>query len=290
MFSHYIFWPWFAGLVFFIMGLISVRDEFVAAHRLDKIIVFGRIFAASALAAFGAEHMLNIRPFPAAFRATYPFIPSGSSSSDSPSSPRPEPLLEPLYEALLDAARRHVPLRASAAPSRRRRQSTRPHPLGGRPARNFFCRRIPRLRRLSPPRSNPLILIGRFGAAIPYLFFAVMNILHPQNAPGVPLPKLSPPWLFWPHVWATITALFLAVAGVAVLLKWKARIATALLGLWMVLLILVVYLPLFIPARDGMQFIEAVNYTFDTMLFAGTSCSSPQPCRKTNRPGFLNPA
>jgi hypothetical protein len=120
------------------------------------------------------------------------------------------------------------------------------------------------------PRSKPLILIGRLGAALPYLFFSIMHILHPQNAPGVPLAKLSPLWLFWPHVWATVTAALLAFAAVAIFINWKARLATACLGLWTLLLTVVVYLPMFIPAHDGMQLIEAVNYVFDTLLFTGT--------------------
>ena len=49
-----------------------------------------------------------------------------------------------------------------------------------------------------------------------------------------------------------------------------ARLTTAWLGLWILFLTVVVYGPLFIPAKDGMQLIEAVNYVFDTLLFCGT--------------------
>ena len=90
------------------------------------------------------------------------------------------------------------------------------------------------------------------------------------NAPGVPLEKLTPAWMPWPHVLATITALFLLAAGVAILIDRYARTAMAWLGLWMVVLTVVLYLPIFLTASGGMALIEGINYIFDTMLFAGT--------------------
>ena len=57
MFSRFIFWPWFAGVTLLVAGLAAASRELSAAHRLDKLIVLGRLFFAAPLAVFGAEHL-----------------------------------------------------------------------------------------------------------------------------------------------------------------------------------------------------------------------------------------
>jgi len=272
LFSHYIFWPWFTGLVFLVMGLVSARGEFFAVDGLEKVIALGRACAASALACFGAEHMVNIGTFSQAVPRWLPFHPfwivffglALFASATSLVLDRSIRLSATLTAAMfiIFVITLHLP-GAIESPHDRFRWTVVLR-------ETCFAGGFLAFAGAQIPRSKALILLGRLGTALPFLFFAVMHILHPQNAPGVPLAKLSPPWLFWPHVWATVTAAFLAFAAVAILSNWKARMATACLGLWTLLLTVVVYLPMFIPARDGMQLIEAVNYVFDTLLFSGT--------------------
>jgi hypothetical protein len=57
--SARIFWPCFAGVVFLVMELLAVRKESLAALRLNKLIVLGRVFIAAPLAVFGAEHLVG---------------------------------------------------------------------------------------------------------------------------------------------------------------------------------------------------------------------------------------
>jgi uncharacterized membrane protein YphA (DoxX/SURF4 family) len=272
LFSHYIFWPWFTGLVFLVMGLISVRGEFVAAAGIEKIIVLGRVFVASALACFGAEHMVNIGPFSPMVPRWIPFHPfwvvfvglallaAGLSLAWNRYTRLSSTLTAVML--LIFVLTIHIP--GSAAD---------PHNRFGWTVvlrETSFAGGLLAFAGAHAPRRRPLMTIGRLVTAVAFVFFSIMHVLHPQNAPGVPLPKLSPPWIFWPHVWATITALFLLTAGVLVLVDRYARAAAAWLGLWMLLLTLVVYVPLFIPANDGRQLIEAVNYVWDTLLFCGT--------------------
>ena len=272
MFSQYIFWPWFAGLLFLILGVVSARREFLIAPGLDKIIALGRAFAASGLACFGAEHMVNIGPFSGMVPGWLPFHPFWVVFFG----------LALLASALSLVLNRYTRLSAALTavmfmifvltlhlPG----AIVSPHDRFGWTValrETSFAAGFLAFAAAHPPRSKPLILLARLGTALPYFFFAIMHILHPQNAPGVPLEKLSPPWLFWPHVWATVTAIFLGAAAIAILFDRRARPATAWLGLWMLLLTLIVYVPMFIPANDGRQLIEAVNYVWDTLLFAGT--------------------
>jgi uncharacterized membrane protein len=111
-----------------------------------------------------------------------------------------------------------------------------------------------------------IAVIGRFWIAAATIFFAVVYFLHPDIAPGVPLPKLTPTWvplrLFLGYV---IGALSL-VCGVAVLVKRGAGLAATSLAIAVTLSVALVYIPLLVLSPT----VEAVNYVFDTLLFAGT--------------------
>jgi len=272
LFTHLIFWPWFTGVVFVLMGIIFVRREVIAAAGLEKVVVLGPAFAASGLACFGAEHMINIGPFSQAVPHWLPFhafwiVFFGLALFASALSlvlnkwVRLSATLTAIM-FLIFVITLHIP-GAVASPHDRFRWTVVLRETS-------FAAGFLAFAGAHSPRSKPLIFIGRIGAALPYLFFAVMHILHPQNAPGVPLAKLTPAWMPWPHVLATITALFLIAAGVSILINRYARPATAWLGLWMVVLTLILYLPIFLMSSGGMQLIEGVNYIFDTLLFAGT--------------------
>jgi uncharacterized membrane protein len=271
LFTHYIFWLWLAGVVFLIMGFISVRKEFDAAAGLDKIIVLGRVFAASALATFGTEHFLNVRAFSPGVPSWIPFHPfwivfvgaALFAGALSLSWNRYTRLSSTLLAIMLFifVLTLHIPRVVASHDRISWAVVLRDTAFAG----GFLA-----FAGSLAPRSKPLIIIGRLVNAAAFLFFAVMHILHPQNAPGVPLGKLTPAWMPWPHVLATITALFLLAAGIAILIDRYARTATAWLGLWMVYLTLVLYLPILLTATGGMELIEGVNYVFDTLLFAGT--------------------
>jgi len=272
LFSHSVFWPWFTGFVFLLMGLISARGEFVTAAGLDKIIVLGRVFTASALACFGAEHMVNIRPFSPMVPRWIPFHPfwvvfvgiALLSAGLSLAWNRYTKLSSTLAALmmLLFVSTLHIP-RVMANPHDRFAWTVVLRETSFAGGFLAFSGSL-------APRSKPLITIGRLFMAIPFLFFAIMHILYPQNAPGVPLARLTPAWMPWPHVLATITALFLLAAGIAILINRYARTATAWLGLWVVVLTIVLYLPILLTASGAADHVDAVNYVFDTLLFAGT--------------------
>jgi len=276
VFSHFIFWPWFAGIVFLAMGLYSVRKEYVAALGLDKIIVLGRVFSASALATFGAEHMLNVKAFSPGVPDWIPFHPfwivfvgiALFAGALSLAWNRYTKLSSTLLAVMLFifVLNLHIP-RVVANPHDRISWAVvlRDTAFAG----GFLAYAGSQTERWRARALNPLVLIGRLCMAIPFLFFGVMQILHPQNAPGVPLEKLTPTWMPAPHTLAAFTGALQLLAGAAILINRYARMAAAWLGLWMVLLTLGVYLPIFLTATGGMQLIEGVNYVFDTLLFAG---------------------
>jgi uncharacterized membrane protein len=116
-----------------------------------------------------------------------------------------------------------------------------------------------------------LITVGRVLIAIAAIFYGVEHFLHPLGRPGVPLAKLMPVWIPARPLIGYLTGAILLVAGAAILLARKTRMAATYLGAWIVLLVLFIYGPILIAAlaepSTGAQ-IEGINYFADTLLFA----------------------
>jgi hypothetical protein len=69
-----------------------------------------------------------------------------------------------------------------------------------------------------------------------------------------------------------ITGAALLLTGASVLLNKKTRTVAASVGGWLLLLILVIYLPVMIAALSEPNIevkVEGINYFADTLLFAG---------------------
>jgi uncharacterized membrane protein YphA (DoxX/SURF4 family) len=117
-----------------------------------------------------------------------------------------------------------------------------------------------------------LITVGRVLVAIAAIFFGVENFLHTANVPGVPLEKLMPAWIPAHSLIGYLTGVILFVAGLAILVGRKTRMAATYLGTWLVLLVLFIYGPILMAAladpSTGVK-IEGINYFADTLLFAG---------------------
>jgi uncharacterized membrane protein len=117
-----------------------------------------------------------------------------------------------------------------------------------------------------------LITVGRVLIAIAAIFFGLEHFLHPAGCPGVPLERVTPPWIPARLIIGYLTGAILFVAGVAILLARNTRMAAAYLGTWIVLLVLFIYGPILIAAladpSTAVQ-VEGINYFADTLLFAG---------------------
>jgi uncharacterized membrane protein len=119
---------------------------------------------------------------------------------------------------------------------------------------------------------NKLILLGRVLVAIAAIFYGIEHFLHPSGAPGVPLQKLMPAWIPGRLLVGYLTGAILFVAGAAILLARKTRMAATYLGTWIVLLVVFIYGPILIASMldpSTAVKVEGINYFFDTLLFAG---------------------
>jgi uncharacterized membrane protein len=122
----------------------------------------------------------------------------------------------------------------------------------------------------SPKSSETLATIARIWTASVLVFYGVLHVVHPERAPGVPSPVLTAAWVPLPLVIAYATGCLLIAFGALMLVRRHASAAAALCGLLMVLLTLGLYVPQFFLARTVLERVTAINFIFDTLLFAGT--------------------
>ena len=91
-----------------------------------------------------------------------------------------------------------------------------------------------------------------------------------EFAPGVPLKKMTPPWIPLPAVWGYLTGGVEIAAGALMLADRQTRAAASWMGLVVIVLVLVIYTPFLGVAVEDKDQLEALNYIWDTLLFAGT--------------------
>jgi uncharacterized membrane protein len=117
-----------------------------------------------------------------------------------------------------------------------------------------------------------LITVGRIAIALAAIFFGIQHFLHPMGLPGVPLQREMPAWVPGRALIDYVTGAALLVAGASILLNRKTRTVAACVGGWILLTIVVIYVPVMITALSSPNIevkVEGINYFADTLLFAG---------------------
>jgi uncharacterized membrane protein len=119
-------------------------------------------------------------------------------------------------------------------------------------------------RKLSAAKQG-VALSAFYWIALVCVFFGIEHFFHPECVPAVPLAKVVPAWIPLGHFWTILTGILLVSGGIAMNMKPLARQAAAVLGVWVLLLVLTLYLAIMLSKPD----IEGLNYFADTMVFAG---------------------
>ncbi len=121
-----------------------------------------------------------------------------------------------------------------------------------------------------------LVAVGRVLIAIAAIVFGVLHFLHPLGLPGVPLEKQMPEWVPGRTLIDYLTGAGLVAAGGCFLLGRRVRVAATYVGAWIVLMVVVIYVPVMIGAlgegSSAVQ-VEGINYFADTLLFGGVILS-----------------
>jgi uncharacterized membrane protein len=285
----------FAGLIYFIAGILILRKDINTARGWDKLISLCGVFIAAPLAVFAVEHFRGARFIQTMVPSWIPahlfwayFVGCALVAAATSLTVRrfvgvSSTLLGLMFFIFVSTI--HIP-NVLAHPRDRFAFAVALRDLsfaGGAWALAGLHRRAS-----SPQSSKWMILFGRSVFAIAAIFFAVEHFLHPTFAPGVPLEKVMPSWVPFPSVWGYLTGAILLTAGIGLTLNKKSRIAAAWIGAVMTFLTLFPYLVILILARGGStpEITEAINYVADTLLFAGAALAlaSALP-RDTDRVG-----
>ncbi len=116
-----------------------------------------------------------------------------------------------------------------------------------------------------------LLTPARIEFSITALFFAVEHFLHPEFAPGVPLSRLTPPWIPVPRLWGYAMGTVLLASGAMLLVNRRTHEAAAWLGFAAAVVVVVIYVPMLGPVHGTAEAVDSINYVADTLLFAGTA-------------------
>jgi len=269
-------WMCSAGILLFLIALWAAKTDIARAGGLDKIVALSNLCFAVPLAVFGVEHLSFARFIMLSVPAYMPWrlfwayfigvaLLAASLSIATKIQVRWSGLLFGIMMVVF-VAMVHIP-RALVSPSERI-----PLTIVVREMSFAGGGWILAGNAMSGPGKSKLITVGRVLIAIAALFFGVEHFLHPAGCPGVPLEKLTPAWIPGRLLIGYLTGAILLVTGACILLARKTRMAATYLGAWMVLLVLVIYVPILIAQMSDPSTaakVEGINYFADTLLFGG---------------------
>lgn len=270
-------WSYFSFTVIFAIGLATIflSGDWQKARGVDKLILFGPIFYAAPLAAFGTEHFTLTKEIASLVPKWIPwhtfwayfvgtcFIAAPLSLVTRIQWRLAASLLALnffLFVVLMDV------------------------PVWVRNPRNMIILTLV-LRELSFS-GGPLALaanltepsnkrlaqimatVARYFIAIPVLFYSYQQFVRGDHVPGVPLERLTPHYVFGHAIWTYAAAVVYAIAGVFLLVGKETRAAATWVGATVLFVELVVYVP--IAVVDIASLDNGLNYMGDTLMYCGT--------------------
>jgi uncharacterized membrane protein len=265
-----------AGVVLFVIGVLAAKNDLSQARGLDKMAMASNLCFAIPLAAFGAEHFAETKSIMQGVPAYMPWplfwtyfvgcaLLAAALSMATKIQVRWSGLLFGimmfLFVAMMDLP--------TAVANRDRISCTllaRELSFGGA-GWVLAGAEIG-----GKGRGKMLFHIGRVLVAMAAILFAVEQFLHPFGLPAVPLEKQMPAWIPARALIGYLTGAFLLGAGILMLRAKQARRAATYLGTWIVLMVLLIYVPVLIASQldpSPAAKLEGANYFFDTLLFGG---------------------
>jgi len=272
-----VIWSYSIGGVVLAIGLVTIflRGDWQKARGWDKLILLGPLFYAVPLAAFGTEHftltpvIASLVPawipwhyFWARFVGAF-FIAAPLSFATKIQVRLSASLLALtffLFVVLMDAPgwAHHLHNRFAAA------YVLRELSFGAGPlalAASFTDEWRKR-------GTHILATIARHFLAVAVLFYSFEQFMHADHVPGVPLELATPTWIFGHAIWTYVAAVAYAIGGIFLLVGKKTRAAATWVGLTVLLVVAVIYVPMAVVERASLDL--GLNYPGDTLMFGGT--------------------
>ena len=271
-----VIWSYFVGGVVFAIGLgvIFLRGDWQRARGLDKLILFGPVFYAAPLAAFGTEHFTLAEGIASIVPAWIPwhlfwtyfvgacFIAAGLSLVTRIQARLAASLLALtffLFVVLMDVPGWIENPRDRIALTLALRELT----FGSgalAPAASLTEKQGER-------GAEILGTMARYFVAITVLFYSFEQFRHGDHVPAVPLEPVTPGYVLGHAIWTYLAAVGYAIGGALMLIGKKTRAAATWLGLTVLFVELVVYVPIGVVERASLG--NGLNYVGDTLMFCG---------------------
>lgn len=270
-----VIWSYLAFGVVLAIGLVAIfsRGDWQKALGFDKLVLFGPLFYAAPIAAFGAEHFTMTQAIASLIPKWIPwhqfwayfvgacFIAAALSVVMKIRAHLAASLLALtffLFVVLMDV------------------------PGWARDPRNRFALALA-LRELSFSGGALALAasltaqwrkrgaqfqaaMARHFVGIPVVFYSFEQFMHADHVPGIPLELVTPKYVYGHAVWTYLAAVVYAVAGTLLLVGKKTRAAATWLGLTVLFVVLVVYVPFGVAERASL---EGINYLADTLMYCG---------------------
>ena len=251
-------WSYFVGGVVLAIGSVAIvlRGDWQKPQGLEKLILFGPLFYAAPIAAFGTEHFTSTTAIASIVPKWIPwhlfwayfvgacFIAAALSLVTGIQARLSASLLALtffLFVVLMDAPTwAYHPRNRIALTLTLRELSFSGGPLAL--AATITAQWRERSKHI-------LATIARYFVAIPVLFYSFEQFLRGDHVPGVPLERLTPQYVYGHALWTYAAAVIYAIAGILLLVGKKTRVAATWLGLTVLLLVLVVYVPIAVVER-----------------------------------------
>jgi uncharacterized membrane protein YphA (DoxX/SURF4 family) len=271
-----VIWSYLVGGVVFATGLVVIflRGDWQRARGIDKLILLGPLFYAAPLAAFGTEHFTLTDDIASLVPAWIPwhefwayfvgacFIAAAVSLVTTIQARLAASLLALnffLFVVLMDVPAWIQNPRDRIALALVLRELSF---SGGGLALAASLTERSRER-----GAHILATIARYFVAIPVLFYSFEQFMHGDHVPGVPLERMTPTWIPGHAIWTYLAAVGYLVAGIPLLVGKKTRAAATWVGLTVLFVELVVYLPIGVVDRASLD--NGLNYMGDTLMYCG---------------------
>lgn len=269
-------WSYLSFTVVFVIGLIAifVRGDWRRARGLEKLILFGPIFYAAPLAAFGTEHFTLTKVIASIIPKWIPwhyfwaylvgtcFILAAFSLVTG---------IRARLAASLVALTMFLFVTLMYIPATLRHPDNRIFLTIALRETSFSGGALAFAASLSDAwinrRGRIMATVARYFVAIPVLFFSYQQFRHGDHVPGVPLEPLTPTYVVGHAIWTYVAAVVYALAGVMLLTGKKTRAAATWLGLTVLFIELIVYVPIAVVQRASLD--NGLNYMADTLMFCG---------------------
>jgi uncharacterized membrane protein len=271
-----VFWPYFSGAIFLVIGLTKIiKDELPQKHGIDKTLPFGRLFFAIPMGVFATQHFTNTKLVASIVPSWMPlhtfwvyFVGTAIIAAVlgiilEKQARLAATILGCMF--LLFVVLMHIHNIVVTHGARLFWViGLRDLAFGG----GAFALARRQLKSTPSDGASGLVTLSRFFVGIPAIVFGVEHFLHPTFAPGIPMEAITPAWIPGHLFWAYLTGAALIACGACLVVNKKVRLASTTLGIVILLLGVFVYLPMIVANPSDID--SGLNNFVDALAFSGT--------------------